>query len=39
LIEAIKKIMGKHAEYRKNAYKLAQKFYYKKIYPQMFTGL
>ena len=37
LIEAIKKIKGKHDEYRKNAYKLAQKFYYKKVYPRMFT--
>lgn len=37
LITAIKKIMNKHSFYSKNAYKLSQKFYYKKIYPQMFN--
>lgn len=37
LIDAIKKITARHAEYSKNAYLLAQKFYYKKIYPQMFA--
>lgn len=36
LIDAIHKIMNKHSEYSKNAYKLSQKFYYKKIYPPMF---
>jgi len=37
LIAAIKKIKSKHSTYRKNAYKLSQKFYYKKIYPKMFS--
>jgi len=36
LINAVKKIMQKHALYSKNAYALSQKFYYKKIYPPMF---
>jgi glycosyltransferase involved in cell wall biosynthesis len=39
LLEAVKKIMNKHIVYRKNAYKLAQKFYYKDIYPQLFSDL
>jgi len=34
---AVKKIMGKHSEYSKNAYKLSQKYYYKEIYPRMFV--
>lgn len=38
-IEAVKKIMNKHALYRKNAYKLSQKFYYRKIYPKMFDTI
>ncbi len=37
LMEAVEKIMNKQEEYRKNAYKLGQKFYYRKIYPQMFA--
>lgn len=37
LINAIHKIMNNHNEYSKNAYKLSKKFYYKKIYPPMFT--
>lgn len=36
LIGAIKKITSRHSYYSRNAYKLSQKFYYKKIYPQMF---
>jgi glycosyltransferase involved in cell wall biosynthesis len=36
LVAAIKKIMARHAEYSRNAYLLSQKYYYKKIYPQMF---
>lgn len=37
LVDAVKKIMGKHSEYSRNAYVLGRKFYYKKIYPQMFS--
>lgn len=37
LIDAVRKITATHAEYSKNAYALSQKFYYKKIYPQMFN--
>ena len=36
-VNAVKKIMGKHSEYSKNAYALSKKYYYKKIYPRMFT--
>lgn len=35
-IDAVNNIMTEYAEYSKNAYKLSQKYYYKKIYPQMF---
>jgi glycosyltransferase involved in cell wall biosynthesis len=37
LIDAVKEIMKNHAKYSKNAYVLSQKFYYKKIYPKMFS--
>lgn len=39
LVAAVKKIMAKHSEYSRNAYLLSQKYYYKKIYPQMFKGI
>lgn len=35
-IEAVEKIISNRDKYSKNAYSLAQKFYYKKIYPPMF---
>jgi len=38
-IEAVKKIMKKHKVYSKNAYRLSQKFYYRKIYPKMFDTI
>lgn len=38
LINAVKKIMDSHETYRKNAYNLSKKFYYKKIYPKMFES-
>lgn len=36
LINAIKKIMSNYNQYQKNALKLREKLYYKKIYPKMF---
>ncbi len=36
-ISAVKKIMSQYSEYRRNAYNLAKKYYYKKIYPEMFN--
>lgn len=36
LINAIKKIMVKYEDYQRNALKLAKKYYYKKIYPEIF---
>lgn len=36
-IDAVKKIIAKHSEYSNNAYALSQKYYYKKIYLQMFS--
>src|SRR3989344_5623268 len=36
LIEAIKKIMNSYKTYQKNSLNLGKKFYYKKIYPEMF---
>ena len=35
-VAAVGKIMSKYPFYSKNAYKLSQKYYYKKIYPEMF---
>lgn len=35
--DAIKKIMSNYKQYQRNALKLAKKFYYKKIYPDMFN--
>lgn len=36
-VDATIKIMARYNFYSKNAYKLSQKHYYKKIYPEMFT--
>ncbi len=36
-VEAVKKIISRYSFYSKNAYTLSQKFYYKKIYPSMFS--
>lgn len=36
-VDATTKIMARYNFYSKNAYKLSQKHYYKKIYPEMFT--
>ncbi len=36
LVNAIKKIMSDYNSYSANALKLAKKYYYKKIYPEMF---
>jgi glycosyltransferase involved in cell wall biosynthesis len=38
-IEAVNKIMKNQGVYSKNAYKLSQKFYYRKIYPKMFDTI
>lgn len=35
-VAATKKIMARYSFYSNNAYKLSQKYYYKKIYPEMF---
>lgn len=35
-VAATKKIMSRYSFYSKNAYNLSQKYYYKKIYPEMF---
>lgn len=37
LINAIKKIINKYNHYKKGAKKLSHKYYYKKLYPKMFT--
>lgn len=36
-VDAVKKIKANYSTYSKNAYILSQKFYYKRIYPRMFT--
>lgn len=36
-IDAVKSIIARYPEYSKNAYVLSQKYYYKKIYPKIFT--
>lgn len=36
-VDAVKKIKANYLTYSKNAYTLSQKFYYKRIYPRMFT--
>lgn len=36
LVKAIKKIMLNYQQYQKNALSLAKKYYYKRIYPEMF---
>lgn len=36
LTDAIRKIISNYSQYQKNALKLGSKFYYKKIYPEMF---
>lgn len=36
LIKAIGKVMSNYKQYQRNALKLAEKLYYKKIYPEMF---
>lgn len=36
-VDAVKKIKANYSTYSKNAYKLSQKFYYKRIYSRMFT--
>lgn len=37
LVVAVKKILEKYSLYSRNAYKLSRKFYYRKIYPHMFS--
>lgn len=37
LVDAVKKILERYSLYSKNAHKLSQKFYYRKIYPHMFS--
>ena len=36
-VDAVKKIKASYSIYSKNAYILGQRYYYKKIYPRMFT--
>lgn len=36
LIEGVKKILNNYSTYSRNAYNLSRKYYYKKIYPEMF---
>lgn len=36
IVNAIKKIINNYVSYQKNAVRLSNKFYYKKIYPKMF---
>ena len=36
-VAATKKIMSNYGFYSKNAYKLSQKYYYKRVYPEMFN--
>ena len=36
LIEGVKKIQNNYSTYSRNAYNLSRKYYYKKIYPEMF---
>jgi len=37
LVKAVKKIMADYDHYSKNAYLLSQKYFYKKIYPDLFS--
>lgn len=36
LIDGVRKILNNYSAYSKNAYRLSKKYYYRKIYPEMF---
>ncbi len=37
LVDAVRKILNNYSKYSRNAYKLSQRYYYRKIYPRMFN--